>query len=254
MKPEPTYRTVIALSRTAFFLTGYKFTFRGRHHVPRKGGAVLAVNHTGYGDFLFAGMACRRQGRLVRFMAKKSIWEHRFTGPVMRGCKHIPVDRHAGAESYQMAVAALRAGEVVGVYPEATMSRSFEIKELKTGAARMAQETGCPILPTIVWGAHRIWTKDLPKQIGRTKTPIHVTVGAPIHVGPEDDVMEVTQRLRAEMQRLLDETIARYPTLEGEDLRYLPARLGGTAPTVEEAHEKDLADMRRKTDPFNRKG
>ena len=140
MKPEPTYRTVIALGRTAFFLTGYKFTFRGRHHVPRKGGAVLAVNHTGYGDFLFAGMACRRQGRLVRFMAKKSIWQHKVAGFFMRGLKHIPVDRHAGGAAFKEAVAKLKDGEVVGVYPEATMSRSFEIKELKSGTARMAQE------------------------------------------------------------------------------------------------------------------
>ena len=143
MKPEPTYRTVIALGRTAFFLTGYKFTFRGRHHVPRKGGAVLAVNHTGYGDFLFAGMACRRQGRLVRFMAKKSIWANSKTGPIMRGCKHIPVDRHAGAESYRLAVQALKDGEIVGMYPEATLSRSFEMRCWRSGSGvSMARVTG----------------------------------------------------------------------------------------------------------------
>ena len=132
------------------------------------------------------------------------------------------------------------------------MSRSFEIKELKSGAARMAQQAGVPILPTIVWGAHRVWTKDVPKRLGRTRTPIHITVGDPIHVGPEDDVAEVTETLRAEMKRLLDETIAAYPEPKGEDLRFHPARLGGTAPTYEEAYSKDLSDMRRKKDQFTK--
>lgn len=247
---EPTYRAIVAVARPAFFGMGYKFTLKGRHHVPRWGGAIMAVNHTAYPDFLFAGLAARRKHRWVRFMAKKSIWSNSKTGPIMRGCKHIPVDRHAGAESYRLAVQALKDGEIVGVYPEATMSRSFEIKELKKGAARMAQEAGVPILPTIVWGAHRIWTKDVPKNIGRTKTPIHVTVGDPIHVGPDDDIAAKTEELRTVMKRLLDETIAAYPKLEGEDLRFLPARLGGTAPTYEEAYEKDLKDMTRKRDEF----
>lgn len=247
---EPTYRTIIAVARPAFFGLGYRFTFTGREHVPRWGGAVMAVNHTAYPDFLFAGMAARRKHRFVRFMAKKSIWSNSKTGPIMRGCKHIPVDRHAGAESYRLAVQALKDGEIVGVYPEATMSRSFEIKELKTGAARMAQEAGVPILPTIVWGAHRIWTKDVPKNLKRSSIPIFVTIGEPIHVGAGDDVKAVTERLREVMKTMLDETIARYPKLEGDDLRFLPARLGGTAPTYEEAYEKDLKDMRRKKDEF----
>ena len=68
----------------------------------------------------------------------------------------------------------LRAGELVGVYPEATISRSFELKEFKTGAARMALEAQVPIVPLIVWGAQRMWTKDHPKSLGRNKIPITV--------------------------------------------------------------------------------
>ena len=250
--PEPLYRLVIILARTLFLINGYRFTLRGEGHVPRKGGAVMAINHTGFLDFVFAGLAARKSQRWVRFMAKKSIWQHRIAGPIMRGLKHIPVDRHAGAGALAEATTRLREGQVVGVYPEATMSRSFEIKELKSGAARMAQQAGVPILPTIVWGAHRVWTKDVPKRLGRTRTPIHITVGDPIHVGPEDDVAEVTETLRAEMKRLLDETIAAYPEPKGEDLRFHPARLGGTAPTYEEAYSKDLSDMRRKKDQFTK--
>ena len=76
-------------------------------------------------------------------MAKKSVFDHRVSGPLMRGMRHIPVDRDAGLASYRQALAALKAGEVVGVFPEATISRSFTIKDLKTGAARMAAAAGC---------------------------------------------------------------------------------------------------------------
>ena len=251
-RPEPLYRAVIIFARIVFLINGYRFTIKGDGHVPRKGGAVMAINHTGYIDFVLAGLGARKSQRWVRFMAKKSIWQHRLAGFFMRGLKHIPVDRHSGGPAFKEAVRKLEEGEVVGVYPEATMSRSFEIKELKSGTARMAQEASVPILPTIVWGAHRIWTKDVPKRLGRTKFPIHITIGEPIHVGPEDDVAEVTERLREVMKRLLDETIARYPELTGDELRYHPARLGGTAPTYEDAYAKDHKDMTRKKDQFTK--
>lgn len=251
-RPEPLYRAIIVIARIIFLVNGYRFTLRGGRNVPREGGAVMAINHTGYIDFVFAGLGARKSRRWVRFMAKKSIWQHKVAGWFMRGLRHIPVDRSAGGGAFKAAVEKLREGEVVGVYPEATMSRSFEIKELKKGAARMAQEAGVPILPTIVWGPHRIWTKDVPKRLGRTRVPIHVTVGEPIHVGPEDDIGEVTAHLREVMKRMLDETIAGYPRPQGEELRFHPARLGGTAPTYEEAYTKDLRDMRRKKDQFTK--
>ena len=250
--PEPLYRLIVVIARALFLANGYRFTMKGESHVPKKGGAVMAINHTGYLDFIFAGLAARKSGRWVRFMAKKSIWQHKVAGPIMRGLKHIPVDRHAGAGALVEATKRLAQGQVVGVYPEATMSRSFEIKELKSGAARMAQEAGVPILPTIVWGAHRIWTKDVPKRLGRTNTPIHITVGDPIHIGPDDDVAEVTARLREVMKQMLDEVIAAYPEPKGEELRFHPARLGGTAPAYEVAYSKDLHDMKRKKDQFSK--
>ncbi|MDN5716462.1 MAG: 1-acyl-sn-glycerol-3-phosphate acyltransferase [Janibacter sp.] len=251
-RPEPLYRAVIIVARIIFLVNGYRFTIKGERHVPTTGGAVMAINHTGYIDFVLAGLGARKSRRWVRFMAKKSIWQHTLAGFFMRGLKHIPVDRRAGGAAFKEAVAKLSDGEVVGVYPEATMSRSFEIKELKKGTARMAQESGTPILPTIVWGAHRIWTKDVPKRLGRTKFPIHITIGEPIHVGPEDDINAITQRLREVMKQLLDETIAAYPTLTGDELRFLPARLGGTAPSYEDAFAKDHKDMTRVKDQFTK--
>lgn len=250
---EPVYTPVIGFARTVFFGMGLKFRIRGEEHVPRTGGAVLAINHTGYLDFTFAGFALLKHKRVARFMAKKSVFEHKVTGPLMRGMKHIPVDRRAGLGSLQAAVAALRAGEIVGVFPEATMSLSFELKEFKTGAARMAQEAGVPILPCTVWGSQRVWTKHVPKQIGRNKIPIFVTIGEPLWVGPDEDVVAATERLQEVMAGLLEEQQANYPPLTGPDLRFQPARLGGTAPTPEEARAKEEHDRTRTVDLFNAK-
>src|SRR3954451_22389200 len=161
---------------------GLKFTVTGVENLPVTGGAVVAINHTGYFDFTFAGLPAYKQkrGRKVRFMAKKEVFDHGITGPIMRSLRHIEVDRDSGADSFAQACEKLKEGELVGVYPEATISRSFEIKQFKSGAARMAIEAGAPIFLLCVWGAQPIWTKDHPKKLFRPKFPTTVLVGEPI--------------------------------------------------------------------------
>jgi 1-acyl-sn-glycerol-3-phosphate acyltransferase len=247
---ETVYRPVIHAVKTLFFLQGTRITISGSDNVPREGGAVMAINHTSYFDFMYAGLPAWPHRRYVRFMAKKSIFAHKVSGPLMRGMSHIPVDRHKGGEAFATAVRALRAGEIVGVFPEATMSRSFELKEFKPGAVKMAQVAGVPVLPVTIWGGHRVWTKELPKHLGRANIPVSITVGEPIEVGRRENVTEATARVKAAMQAQLDAQQAAYPTLTGDDLRWVPARLGGTAPTPEAAHEKDHHDMNRTRDKF----
>ncbi|NLE79815.1 MAG: 1-acyl-sn-glycerol-3-phosphate acyltransferase, partial [Rhodococcus sp.] len=195
---EPVYRPIIGLARTIFAAQGLKFTIRGAENIPAEGGAVIAVNHTGYMDFTYAGIPVREVKRYIRFMAKKEVFDNKISGPIMRSLKHIPVDRAAGSDSYKAAVEYLQRGELVGVYPEATISRSFEIKEFKSGASRMAVESGVPIVPIVIWGAQRVWTKGHPKRLGRTNTPISISVGKPI--APFEPVEELTAQLRSAMQ------------------------------------------------------
>ncbi|CAH0124034.1 1-acyl-sn-glycerol-3-phosphate acyltransferase [Rhodococcus fascians] len=236
---EPVYRSVIGIARTVFAFEGLKFEVEGEEHIPATGGAVIAVNHTGYMDFTYAGLPPRRVKRYIRFMAKKEVFDNKISGPIMRALKHIPVDRGAGAQSYKAAVDSLRKGELVGVYPEATISRSFEIKEFKSGAARMAIEAGVPIIPTVIWGAQRVWTKGYPKRLGRTNTPISIAVGEPIApVGPPN---ELTDKLRSVMQKMLLELQEGYHHEPGA--YWVPARLGGSAPTLEEADKLDAQDL-----------
>jgi 1-acyl-sn-glycerol-3-phosphate acyltransferase len=131
------------------------------------------------------------------------------------------------------------------VYPEATISRSFELKEFKTGAARMAREADVPIIPMIVWGAHRRWTKDHPRTLGREKIPMVVGIGEPLSA---TDSLEATNgAIRAAMTDLLHKVQEDYPHPEGA--YWVPRRLGGSAPTLPEAkvlEEIELAERARK--------
>lgn len=235
---DPLYFPIIKTARAAFLALGMRIDCVGSEYLPRTGGAVLAINHTSYLDFIFAGIPADEQGhRYVRFMAKDSVFKNPISGPLMRGMKHIPVDRSAGAAAFDAAVESLRSGELVGVFPEATMSRSFDIKDFKTGAARMAADAGVPLIPVIVFGGQRMYSYD-HKDFSRGNA-ISVTVGEPLHPTPADDPQGVTDELRARMITLLDQTIERYPDRPAgaDDGWWLPARHGGSAPTLEEAAE-----------------
>jgi 1-acyl-sn-glycerol-3-phosphate acyltransferase len=243
---EPVYRPVIGLARAVFALQGLRFDLRGTGHVPRRGGAVMVMNHIGYFDFTYAGLAARPAGRLVRFMAKQEVFDHPVSGPLMRGMRHIPVDREAGSGAFRHAVDALRDGEIVGVFPEATISRSFELKDFKAGAVRMAAEADVPLLPTLVWGSQRVWTKDHPRRLGRTRVPISVLVDEPMRVGRDEDVLDATARLRARMEMLLHELQETYPDRPDGGDWWVPARLGGSAPTPDEAMALDREERKRR--------
>ena len=250
---EPVYGSAIRATRLLWRLQGLKFNVTGIDHLPTTGGAVIAINHTSYFDFTFAGLPAYEQGlgRKVRFMAKQEVFDHRITGPLMRGMRHIPVDRSSGAPSFDAAVQVLKGGELVGVYPEATISRSFELKEFKSGAARMAIAADVPIIPHIVWGAQRIWTKDHPKKMWRPKVPISVAVGEPIQ--PTLAATELTALLRSRMQHLLEQVQDSYgPHPAGEF--WVPHRLGGGAPTLAEAAELDAAELAERAARRQRRG
>ncbi len=232
------YRCVAHAAVSLFRALDLRIDVVGAEHIPPTGGAVVALNHTGYLDFALAALPFwRERGRLVRFMAKQEVFTHRAAGSLMRAMGHIPVDRAAGAASFRAAVEALRAGELVGIFPEATISRSFCLKEFKSGATRMARAASVPLIPVTLWGSQRVWTKGRKPTIRAARhIPISITIGAPLRTerGPAGDAA-----LAKVMNALLDATRARYPDRPGADPWWVPAHLGGTAPTLERAAELD---------------
>lgn len=236
---EPVFRMLEIVGRALVRATGTRISYQGLDHVPPVGGAVIAINHTGYLDFLPAALAAMHRRRRMRFMIKSEMQRVKTVNFLIEHTKTIPVDRRAGAGGYALAVQRLREGELVGVYPEATISRSFELKDFKSGAARMALEARVPVVPLVVWGAHRVWTKDQPKHLGRNKFPIAVVVGEPLP--PTGTPESLTGELRAGMTTLLHAAQECYEHPLGAP--WVPRRLGGGAPTPEEAQLREQTEV-----------
>lgn len=236
---EPVFRSLEIVARGLVRVTGTRISYRGLDNLPSTGGAAIAINHTGYVDFLPAALAAMYRRRRLRFMIKGEMQRVKIVDFLIRHTKTVPVDRRAGAAAYAVAVERLIEGELVGVYPEATISRSFELKEFKTGASRMALQAQVPIIPVIVWGAQRLWTKDHPKNLGRNKIPITVAVGTPLP--PTGTARSLLDELRVEMASLLHSVQEDYEHPRGA--HWVPRRLGGTAPTPEEARRLDEAEL-----------
>lgn len=225
------YPPVIGAVRGFWKILGLKLDFQGIEHLPDRnhGGAIIAINHISYLDFALAGTAALPMKRYVRFMAKKELFDNKFAGPLLRGMHHISVDRSNGSASFVQALRALKDGEIIGIFPEGTISVSFEIKELKSGVVRLAQGAGVPVIPTIIWGSQRLWTKKVKRNLRQRGVPISVTFGEPIYFEKNSDVEEGEAILRSAMLKMLHEVQEKYPDSH-QGQRWAPVRLGGTAP------------------------
>ena len=229
------YPPVVVAIKTFWKYLGLQFDFQGVENLPREGGAVLCLNHIGYLDFAVVGTGALPTKRYIRFMAKKEIFNHKVAGPLMRGMHHISVDRESGSASFVAALRALRAGEIIGIFPEGTISRSFEIEDLKTGAIRLSIGAGVPIIPVAIWGSQRIVTKKQKPDFKRHKHPVHVAFGTPYFVPKGSDMDLAEADLKVKMLELLHSVQSNYPhSHEGQ--WWAPARLGGTAITSEQLH------------------
>ena len=206
----------------------------GASNLPDTGGAVIAMTHFGYLEFaLVEWVTWLHNRRRIRFMAKKPVFDKPVVGWLMRSMRHISVDMTAGADAYAAAVAALRNGELIGVFPEAGVSASFTVRELKTGAARLAAEAGVPLIPVAVWGGQRLMTKGHKVRMReRFGVPVTFAVGAPLSV--TGDPRELTETLRASLEGLVAGLQADY-SVDGAGKWWQPRHLGGTAMTPDEA-------------------
>ncbi|CAN5300253.1 lysophospholipid acyltransferase family protein [soil metagenome] len=237
---EPVYTPIVGIAVGLFKTMGWRVTVSGVQHLPRKGPAVLASNHIGYLDFIVVGYGAREADRLVRFAAKKETFDNNVTGPLMRGMKHLPVDRDGDVNAImEEAHARLQRGQIVGMFPEGTISRSFLPAEAKTGTARMAMRAGVPLIPTAVWGDHRLSTKHIKKNFKQRNVDISVRYGEPVAYEPDEDPRDVTKRLMHTITAMVKELQAEYRQRPASDDErwWLPAHMGGTAPTPDEAQE-----------------
>ncbi|GAA3548822.1 lysophospholipid acyltransferase family protein [Amycolatopsis ultiminotia] len=193
-----------------------RFRVRGGRHIPAAGGVLVVSNHLSFADPATLTAFCLGAGRVPRYLAKASLWPAPVLGSVMRSGRHIPVHRGAPTASgaYRDAVAAVRAGECVAIFPEATFSGDpahWPMKG-KTGAARIALETGVPVVPVANWGTHELLPAGAWFPRGVPRRTVELLAGPPVDLsdltGPEPTravLEEATARIMTAVTALLAE-------------------------------------------------
>jgi 1-acyl-sn-glycerol-3-phosphate acyltransferase len=143
-------------------LNSLLFRIRWHHldRIPASGGVLLAVNHISQADPAAIARMIWQSGRIPRFLVKSSVFGWPLVGSIMRGAGQIPVHRGTAdaTASVRDAIAALRRGEAVIIYPEGTITDDPDYLPMhgRTGVARIALAVpDVPVLPVAQWGAHR---------------------------------------------------------------------------------------------------
>lgn len=179
------YRLVITLMRPLLMVLT-KRDWRGAEHLPRTGGVVVCSNHISHADFLTLGHFLLDHGRLPRYLAKSSLFHVPVVKWIVADAGQIPVYRQTedAMRAYSAAVEAVRAGETVGIYPEGTLTRDPGLWPMlgKTGAARVALDTGAPVIPVAQWGPQDL----LPPYAARPRLLPRKRIA--VHAGPPVDL------------------------------------------------------------------
>jgi putative phosphoserine phosphatase/1-acylglycerol-3-phosphate O-acyltransferase len=200
-----------------------RFDIRGMEHIPATGPVLLAPNHRSYFDVAAIGLVAARLGRPVRFLAKQEVFDAPVVGQLARSLGGIPVERGSDTVSpMRQAAASLRAGEVVIVLPQGTIPRGeafFDpVLHGRTGTARLAAETGAPVIPIGLWGTEAVWPRSskVPLMSNVQHPPrVTVTVGPAVPLGLEDAVADTATLMSAIVDLLPDEARSlRVPTEE----------------------------------------
>lgn len=153
------FTLVIALLRRPLMMMT-KRDWRGIEHLPQSGGCLLVTNHVSEFDPILFGHFVVDNGRLPRFLGKAEVFAVPVVGRIVSSAGQIPVYRKSAdaAKAFSAAVQAVNSGECVIVYPEGSISRDLDLWPMvgKTGAARIALTTGCPVIPCAQWGPNHL--------------------------------------------------------------------------------------------------
>lgn len=180
----------------------------GGENIPESGGFIIALNHISHVDPLTAAHLVYDHGYKPRYLAKSGLFDNKVLGYFLRGAGQIPVKRETkdAVGAYAAAVDAVRDGQCVVIYPEATITRDPAMWPMKgkSGAARIALETGCPVIPVGQWGAQDLlapYTKN-PHPVPRKK--VVMRVGPPVEL----DDLRALERTSAVVNQATDRIMA----------------------------------------------
>ncbi|WP_216843846.1 lysophospholipid acyltransferase family protein [Phytoactinopolyspora alkaliphila] len=243
------YRCVANIVRPILLLiTRQKWA--GEHRLPPVGGGVVVVaNHISHLDPFTLAHFLWDNGRATRFLAKEGLFRIPVIGRIIASCGQIPVYRESrdAARAYRDAVKAVREGECVVIYPEGTISRDPHLWPMtgKTGAARVALETGCKVLPVAQWGVQSIlppYSKRLrlvPRKL------VEVRMGEPVSLDDLRGRPVTTEIMREATDRIMAAITAELEIARGETApqqRFNPRSAGVPAlgdPSIDEPASGD---------------
>ena len=198
----------------------FNWRFEGLENVPREGPCLVACNHVSYFDPLAHGYLLVKAHRIPRYLAKSELYEQWLLRRVLEGAKQVKVYRGSGdAGPVEAARRALRAGECVVVYPEATVTKNpdFSPMRAKTGIARLTLTSEVPVVPVAVWGSQHVWQRDGARSL-KFGRPIWVKAGPPMDFSSYSDtemdnetLRTVTDHVMDEIAQLVDDLRSRYP-------------------------------------------
>jgi 1-acyl-sn-glycerol-3-phosphate acyltransferase len=238
------YSSVSRLFEIGFRATGIDLRIEGLENLPASGPAIVASNHVGYVDFAFVMLSPPRPRREMAFLTRGDLFERPVVGPALRALGQIPVDQHGDpALAMRAAENHLAAGGIVGLHPEGTINPTFLPLQGKSGAVRLAQRTGAPIIPTAVWGSQRLLTKWRPAGVPERGIEVRVTYGEPF-VPPPGPASGSTRALMARITALVERSIADEAAPTGS--WWVPAVHGGGAPGLAEVTERLEAQVRER--------
>jgi len=200
-------------------------TIEGQHHIPKKGPVILAGNHRAVVDSFFLVLMVRRR---ITFVAKSEY----FTGTGVKGAMQrwffggagqVPIDRSgadASRAALDTAIGILDKGGVWGIYPEGTRSPDGCLYKGKTGAIRVALETGAPVVPVVVHGGDAV---NPPGTRMWRFSKVRITVGEPIDFSRYRELRGYQAVVRAATDELMavlcDQSGQEYVDVYGADVK-----------------------------------
>jgi 1-acyl-sn-glycerol-3-phosphate acyltransferase len=186
--------------------------WHGAANLPAEGGLIIVANHVSHADPLIVAHFVHDAGRWPQFLGKQSVFDVPVVGWLLHKVRQIPVQRGTAdaARSLDAAVAAVKAGDAVVIYPEGTTTKHPELWPMpgKTGAARLWLSTGAPVVPVVSWGPQAIFDPRTAKLRLRPRTPVTVVAGTPIdlsgYAGAEATVATLQEITGVVMRRLTE--------------------------------------------------
>lgn len=230
------YRLAVAILRPLLMVLTRR-DWRGAEHFPTSGGFVVTPNHISHVDPLAFAHFMHDTGRPAFFLGKDSVFRVPVVGAILRGAQQIPVYRNTGraVDAYRAAVAAVQEGKCVGVYPEATLTRDPGLWPMvgKTGAARIALATRCPVIPVAQWGPQELLPPYSKKVHLFPRKTMHMLAGPPVDLSDLYDRPQNAEVLREATARIMAAITTQLEQLRGEQApaTRFDARAQGLPPT-----------------------